>query len=326
MIVIKVSFFFNLLNSLDRRHLFDRKYEWKERKIILNTNASSFPYDVRVDPLHMLLRVVSYMLTLQYAEFINENEAFAFESRIQSIKGMHYFKMRTPVNSDFQDDIDQKSAKIPYLNGNQCKILLTNSKKFISPNDPILLKIWKILEYLFLKWILVSSFNLAKRNMENCILAQQKLGFFLHLRFPSSRYGFYIHILVCHLDLILKNQNEMKKFSLQGHEASHSLANLYYETTNKDGGPEDSLSAFSQLYYKFMRRFYLSSQYDFPWIQENTHNEDDLIEDDLNFIKSLSDFNPMNYISEYQTQNIITINPSTISIMDTSSLNKALFK
>ncbi|KAG2388751.1 hypothetical protein C9374_000190 [Naegleria lovaniensis] len=216
------------------RHLFEKECEYRCLKYHTNPkfNIATLPCS-----LHLKIRVVCNLMLQVFLKQKSFTICKTIQQRISELPHCSQFKYRnTQVEDDDNDDVvgarsDQFLPDLPYLNGPNS--LKGNVEEYFK------LK-------LYCKW----------------------LGMLLIDTYPTSKFAYYIHILVKHVASLIFMHGPLIRFANQGSENIHAGHILGVERATAAGGrakEDNKKTPMEQVVFQEFRRIYLTAQRDIPW-------------------------------------------------------------
>jgi len=164
-------------------------------------------------PLHAKLRIVSNLLKyfLKTRSSIEE-----VETKLRSLPGNSNFKFRQKEASiEDENQFDQSDVEVPFLNGSQCNLLLKEFPRLFSLSQAVR-DIWRLVQYLFQNWIDASEKKVSAQRFSDLETALKRLSQLLKRAYPGQMFGYYFHIIICHLPDVLQKYGSVSQFSNQG--------------------------------------------------------------------------------------------------------------
>ena len=238
-----------------------------EKCTLLNLKFSEdIDITVMICSLHLKMRVVGNLMS----QFLKKREHDVWDEvadKIREYKHCSQFNWRNEKFEDEKDDFDQRYPKLPYMNGDQCDMILNNFKEIFGKHmTPVEILAWEIVSILIYNYIEGPTSNkgnaAVKKNLEEyCTLLKHCMT----SEYPSSKFAHYIHIVVMHLPDLIFNYGNLSQFANEGSENIHAGHILGLERATA-ALPEQYKSPMEQLFFQGCRKFFLAAQHKFPWL------------------------------------------------------------
>lgn len=223
----------------DKRHHFENV--WKKRKIEWKWGLTGFKIIICV--LHCKMRIIENLImnwlqtisnAIDYDEQVQE-----LTKRIRKIPGCSQFEFRTEKRDQEDDDPDQVNLKTPYLNGSQAEqILIKFEQIWTGILDILQIVIWKLAHVVLLCYVCASTEHLQEKEFN--LMTYRKIllawGRVLQIRYPASKFAFYIHVVIVHSADLLEKYKCLVKFSNEAVESLHCLIDQQRDRGTSDGG------------------------------------------------------------------------------------------
>lgn len=253
----------------NERHLFEQHYHHRTLKYYVR--YFTFSIITLICSLHMKMRVVSNLILQIMLRINNINTFTLIQERIQTLSHCSQFAFRTTKEKadDEDDEIDQTKLHLPYLNGDQCDEILENFEMiFDGIIDYHETLIWQIVRVIFFNFVDGSYGRKGDEDFYRVLsLLCRSLGDLLATRYTTSKFAYYMHILVKHLPDLTFEFGALSKYANQGSENIHAGHLLAVERLTSAGGKSSNPKVpMVQVHEQELRRFYLASEYDFPWL------------------------------------------------------------
>jgi hypothetical protein len=270
----------------DNRGLFTQNFHARELRFDFRLDV-----DVIICTLHMKMRTVSNLLKQILLRINDQDDVNEIRTRIRSLAGCSRFDFRKEKNQDEdEDDLDQLSIEIPYLNGTQINSILANFEMILNGiADPIELMIWSLHRWIIFKYVDCTSDDLQGLDLDELRNCLSSLGILLSFRYPASKFAYYFHIMIKHLPDLIEKYGSLSRFANEGTENVHSL-HMKAKTRSTSSGGRKSKSgkrrknAFEQTFYQCLRRIFIPANYEqVIWIGKASEygNQDDKSQSNL---------------------------------------------
>ncbi len=137
--------------------------------------------------------------------------------RLIGLKGFRFvIKEGTgDVEVDDSSTIDCGSHKCPPLTGDQCTTILKCIDTLLDHVmfDQLVKKIWMLWAAIVFGYLEGTTEKLRTRSLDQLQQLLQQLGHSISDRWPEKGVGWYLHILIHHLPMLLRNYRSLCPFS-----------------------------------------------------------------------------------------------------------------
>lgn len=235
-------------------------------------NYPNLQKNVVIDALHAKLRIVGSLLDMLINK-VAKSEIPDIEKKIrETVPGLSQFKFREKkVESGKQSD-EKIMLEVPYINGDQADMILLNYeqifKEALSPNvfNGYDYMIWSLFRDVIYRFLEAPSGILESQDIDvelPKILA--KLKDVLRQGYPNEKFGYYIHIILHHLPLLLKNFKSLARYMNQGCESAHALGRMITDCKSNHK-MKGELPSFRECLLLPYRLLLMSSKYGREWV------------------------------------------------------------
>ena len=232
------------------------------------------------------MRIIGNLIKVTLYKVLDVDCVELIEENISKLPKLAGFKFREVVKQINNDDYDQLEFEVPYLSGEKCTMILLNHRLVFGKTHDVLEEfIWDLVKIILLCWVESTDKFIEDKHGDLTELTELLLALSrcLTYRYAGVSLGWYMHMLIKHIEYLILQHKGLKKYCNEGSEALNALCMLIKDRSSNCGGGKGKVSLLEQILLLILRRLYIyvnSDWKDVAWIGASSESFSQLFEED----------------------------------------------